>query len=176
VRKLLLYGFLGLMCYHLLGFFTYFEWKRYAIKSDVKNVLEHSIHENRLIKFHFSEYEMNQIHWKNKHEFVLLGRYYDVFKLKKSKEGVFIECISDCEETKLFRKLNTITSFNLGNLDQNQPVNVWFKFVSEPMLLTSIKTTLPELKTINKRNGHVNYCKSISELHLFIETPPPDAI
>jgi hypothetical protein len=164
------------MCYHLLGFFTYFEWKRYAIKSDVRHVLEHSIHENRLIKFHFSEHEMSQIQWKNKHEFKLEGRYYDVFKLKKSKEGVFIECISDNEETKLFSKLSTITSFNIGNLDKNQPVHVWFKFLSEPMLLTSIKTILPELKCFKEHNGHVNYCKSNSELHLFIETPPPDAI
>ena len=175
VRKLFLFGFLGLMCYHLLGFFTYFEWKKLAIKKEVKQAIKHSVPEEQLIRFHFTFHETQQLTWVKSHEFILNGHYYDVIHKAKNKNGYFFKCISDDQETVLFSQLRSITSFNISHSGENQPVNIWFKFLSEPMELLPLSTfewpdfenqTSAPLKT-HRENFYSTF--------IFIETPPPDS-
>ena len=176
VRKLLLYGFLGLMCYHLLGFFTYFEWKRYAINKEIKHELKHAVPEDQLIQFHFTNHEVNQLKWVKSHEFILNGHYYDVLKKVKTKNGFFYHCISDDQETILFKQLKSMTSFNISHSGKDQPINVWFKFLSEPMeeLHTSLDYSMNRIK--QKSSLLKSYKESLYSLYLPTETPPPDFI
>ena len=176
MRKLLLYGFLGLMCYHLLGFFTYFEWKRYAINKQIKHELKHAVPDNQLIQFHFTHHEINQLKWVKSHEFILNGHYYDVLKKEKTKHGFFFHCISDDQETTLFKQLKSMTSFNLSHSGKDQPVNVWFRFLSEPMELLPLSTfewlDLEGQKSAPFKTHEAKFYSSF----LFTETPPPDFI
>jgi len=173
VRKLLLYGFLGLMCYHLLGFFTYFEWKRYAINKQIKHELKHAVPENQLIQFHFTQHEISQLKWLKSHEFTLNGHYYDVLKKVKTKDGYFFHCISDEQETTLFKQLRSMTSFNISHSGKDQPVHVWFKFLSEPMepIQVSNHSFQPIIKTefLQKK-----YIRNFSNGVLSKEDPPPE--
>jgi hypothetical protein len=176
VRKLLLYGFLGLMCYHLLGFFTYFEWKRYAINKQIKHELKHAVPDSQLIQFHFTHHEINQLKWVKSHEFILNGHYYDVLKKEKTKHGFFFHCISDDQETTLFKQLKSMTSFNLSHSGKDQPVNVWFKFLSEPMeVLQSIEIDYGQVDT-QVSSGLTSYEEWSYSSCLSTETPPPDFI
>ncbi len=176
MRKLLLYGFLGLMCYHLLGFFTYFEWKRFEINQQVKHALKRAIPEKELTEFHFSLHEIQQLKWIKSHEFVLHGHYFDVIKKTKTSKGIFIQCISDDQETSLFKQLRTMTSVNLGNLGKDQPVNLWFKFLSEPMEKhVEYELNIPkEFKTVSEQN-QVRIC-FLTNSSLFQEDPPPQML
>ena len=176
MRKLLLYGFLGLMCYHLLGFFTYFEWKKMSIKKEVKKAIKHSVPESQMIRFHFTFHEANQLTWVKSHEFILNGHYFDVIHKAKNKNGYFFKCISDNQETVLFSQLRSITSFNISHSGENQPVNVWFKFLSEPMELLSMSTFgLPHFE-VQKSDQLKTHEENFYSTFIFIETPPPDFI
>ncbi len=175
MRKLLLYGFLGLMCYHLLGFFTYFEWKRYAINNEIKHELKHAVPENQLTQFHFTNHEIHQLKWVKSHEFILNGHYYDVLKKEKTKNGFFFHCISDDQETTLFKQLKSMTSFNLSHEGKDQPVNIWFKFLSEPMELIQWDTySIEPRKTADLTEKR--YVQHFSNALLFKEDPPPQII
>lgn len=174
MRKLLLYGLLGLMCYHLLGFFTYFEWKKMAIQKEVKQAIKHSVPESQLIRFHFTFHEANQLTWVKSHEFILNGHYFDVIHKAKNKNGYFFKCISDDQETALFSQLRSITSFNISHSGENQPVNVWFKFLSEPMevVTATLDYSLNEIEqnsSVLKFYEEFFYSSFVST-----ETPPPD--
>jgi hypothetical protein len=173
---MLLYGFLGLMCYHLLGFFTYFEWKRYAINKQIKHELKHAVPENQLIQFHFTQHEISQLKWLKSHEFTLNGHYYDVLKKVKTKDGYFFHCISDEQETTLFKQLRSMTSFNISHSGKDQPVHVWFKFLSEPMELLVFMRNSGNNVIHPKSISNIAYQAFNSKSFLFIETPPPDFI
>ncbi len=176
MRKIILFGFLGLMCYHLLGFFTYFEWKRMVIKKEVKHAIKHSVPEGQLIRFHFTLHEAKQLKWVKSHEFILNGHYFDVINKAKNKNGYFFKCISDDQETVLFSQLRSITSFNISHSGDNQPVNVWFKFLSEPMEVvhTSIDDSIREIT--QKSSVLTPYEESFYSSFSSTETPPPDFI
>ncbi len=176
VRKLILYGFLGLMCYHLLGFFTFFEWKRYHVRKEVKHMIKHSVPESQLVHFHFSPHELHQLKWVKSHEFILNGHYYDVIKKAKSIDGYFFKCIRDDQETQLFSQLRSMTSFNLSHSGENQPVNVWFKFLSEPMEV--VHTSLDYAMNVMEQNKSLfaSHEESFYSFFLSTETPPPDFI
>ena len=174
MRKLLLFGFLGLMCYHLLGFFTYFEWKRMIIQKEVKHAIKHAVPESQLIRFHFTFHETQQLKWVKSHEFVLNGHYFDVIHKAKDKNGYFFKCISDDQETILFKQLKSMTSFNLSHSGKDQPVNVWFKFLSEPMeVLQRIEIDYGQVDT-QVSSGLTSYEEWSYSSSLSTETPPPD--
>jgi hypothetical protein len=176
VRKLFLFGFLGLMCYHLLGFFTYFEWKRMSIKKEVKHAIKHAVPESQLIRFHFTFHETQQLKWVKFHEFILNGHYYDVIHKAKNKNGYFFKCISDDQETVLFSQLRSITAFSVSHSGENQPVNVWFKFLSEPMEVvhTSLNYAINVFE--QKSSLFASHEEWSYSLYLSTETPPPDFI
>ncbi len=161
------------MCYHLLGFFTYFEWKKMSIKKEVKQAIKHSVPESQLIRFHFTFHEAHQLKWVKSHEFILNGHYFDVIHKAKNKNGYFFKCISDDQETVLFSQLRSFTSFNISHSGENQPVNVWFKFLSEPMetivlVASVISPDFPMKSQQNCLNKVFN-----SKTSLFQEDPPP---
>ncbi len=174
MRKIILFGFLGLMCYHLLGFFTYFEWKRMVIKKEVKHAIKHSVPEGQLIRFHFTLHEAKQLKWVKSHEFILNGHYFDVINKAKNKYGYFFKCISDDQETVLFSQLRSITSFNISHSGENQPVNMWFKFLSEPMEVVDSLDDYSIKGIAKKISVGTSYEEIFYSSFLSTETPPPD--
>ena len=147
-----------------------------SIKKEVKQAIKHSVPESQLIRFHFTYHEANQLTWVKSHEFILNGHYFDVIHKAKNKNGYFFKCISDDQETVLFSQLRSITSFNISHSGENQPVNVWFKFLSEPMELLSMSTFgLPHFE-VQKSDQLKTHEENFYSTFIFIETPPPDFI
>jgi hypothetical protein len=145
-----------------------------SIKKEVKQAIKHSVPESQLIRFHFTYHEANQLTWVKSHEFILNGHYFDVIHKAKNKNGYFFKCISDNQETVLFSQLRSITSFNISHSGENQPVNVWFKFLSEPMELLSMSTFgLPHFE-VQKSDQLKTHKENFYSTFIFIETPPPD--
>ena len=145
-----------------------------SIKKEVKQAIKHSVPESQLISFHFTYHEANQLTWVKSHEFILNGHYFDVIHKAKNKNGYFFKCISDDQETVLFSQLRSITSFNISHSGENQPVNVWFKFLSEPMELLSMSTFgLPHFE-VQKSDQLKTHEENFYSTFIFIETPPPD--
>ena len=147
-----------------------------AIKKEVKHAMKHAVPEGQLIRFHFTQHEMNKLHWVKSHEFILNGHYYDVIHKAKNKNGYFFKCISDDQETILFSQLKSITSFNISHSGENQPVNVWFKFLSEPMEIVHTSMDYSMNGMGQKSSLFASYEESFYSSFLSTETPPPDFI
>lgn len=144
------------------------------IQKEVKHAIKHAVPESQLIRFHFTFHETQQLKWVKSHEFVLNGHYFDVIHKAKDKNGYFFKCISDDQETTLFKQLKSMTSFNLSHSGKDQPVNVWFKFLSEPMeVLQSIEIDYGQVVT-QVSSGLTSYEEWSYSSCLSTETPPPD--
>jgi hypothetical protein len=133
VRKFILFGFIALLLYQLIGFFTFIEVEHYLIRKDIKTAIKESVPENQLISFHFTNKESKKLRWIKPNEFQLLGRFYDVIKKKKRNGVWYFQCIDDRQETALFKKLDFATASNLVNSPYQNPVHGWLKLMNEPM-------------------------------------------
>jgi hypothetical protein len=147
-----------------------------VIKKEIKHAIKHSVPEGQLIRFHFSFHETQQLKWVKSHEFILNGHYYDVIHKAKNKNGYFFKCISDDQETELFSQLKSMTSYNISHSGENQPLNVWFKFLSEPMEVVHSMQDYSMLEIAQKSSGLKSYEELFFSFFLSTETPPPDFI
>jgi hypothetical protein len=174
VRKFLLYGFLALLSYQFVGFFTFVELEHYFIRKEIKKAIKLSVPENQLIKFHFTAKESQKLNWVKPHEFRLNGRFYDVVHKQKVKGIWYFQCIDDIQETKLFKKLNSAVAANLVSSSEQHPVHGWLKLMNEPMEpLQAFQFTFD---VFDKNNSQVQ--KSYLNLYLTrehsVSTPPPE--
>ena len=145
-----------------------------VIKKEVKHAIKHSVPEGQLIRFHFTLHEAKQLKWVKSHEFILNGHYFDVINKAKNKNGYFFKCISDEQETVLFSQLRSITSFNISHSGENQPVNMWFKFLSEPMEVVDSLDDYSIKGIAKKISVGTSYEELFYSSFLSTETPPPD--
>ncbi len=133
VRKFLLLGFIALLTYQFVGFFTFVEIEHYFIRKEIKKAIKLSVPENQLIKFHFTAKESQKLNWVKPHEFRLNGRFYDVVHKHKVNGIWYFQCIDDRQETALFEKLDFATADNLVNSSEQHPIHGWVKLMNEPM-------------------------------------------
>lgn len=133
MRKFFLFGFIALLIYQFVGFFTFVELEHYFIRKQIKKAIKLSVPENQLIQFHFTTKESQKLNWVKPHEFRLNGRFYDVVHKHKSNGVWFFQCIDDRQETVLFEKLDFATANNLVNSSEQHPVHGWLKLMNEPM-------------------------------------------
>jgi hypothetical protein len=174
VRKFILFGFIAVLSYQFVGFFTFVELEHYFIRKQIKKAIKLSVPENQLIQFHFTTKESQKLHWVKPHEFKLNGRFYDVLHKRKSNGVWFFQCIDDRQETVLFEKLDFATANNLVNSSEHHPVHGWLKLMNEPMepIEFYVLSLLHfDLKSQNINDIEVNLYRS---KYLSLVAPPPE--
>ncbi len=83
----------------------------------MKMALKNGVPEDQRIRFNFTQKEYKALIWIKSNEFVLKGNYFDVITTDFS-DGLFtLDCISDQQETVLFKDLNKQVNKNLGDND-----------------------------------------------------------
>jgi hypothetical protein len=174
VRKFTLFGFITLLSYQFVGFFTFVELEHYFIRKDIKTVIKASVPENQLISFHFTIKESKKLRWIKPHEFQLHGRFYDVIKKKKHNGVWYFRCIDDREETTLFKKLDFAAASNLVNSPNQHPVHGWLKLMNEPIEpISSLEVKLLNF-AINDTQSMGSALNHYLSRFLPILVPPPE--
>ncbi len=134
VRRIFSVLVLLIATWQIVGFFSYFEWEHYHNRKDIKKALKHSVPENQLKEFDFTNKEIKNLTWIKSHEFKLNGRFYDVIKKTPTKNGFHFKCIDDVQETALFQKLDESTAVNLNNSSSSSPLKHWLKLLKTPFV------------------------------------------
>lgn len=174
MRKFILFGFIALLSYQFVGFFTFVELEHALIRKQIKKAIKFSVPEEQLISFHFTSKESAQLQWVKPHEFKLRGRYYDVIHKIKTNGIWYFKCIDDQQETALFKKLDFATASNLVNTPDQHPVHGWLKLMNEPMEPISsfeVKLLHFEIKALQLYGSTLDHYLS-SFLPLLV--PPPE--
>ena len=174
VRKFILFGFIALLSYQFVGFFTFVELEHYFIRKQIKKAIKLSVPENQLIQFHFTAKESHKLNWVKPHEFRLNGRFYDVIYKHKTNGVWYFQCIDDRQETVLFEKLDFATANNLINSSEQHPVHGWLKLMNEPMepIEFYVLSLLHfDLKSEKMNDFGVNHYRS---KYLALVAPPPE--
>lgn len=171
----MLIGFLALLCYQIIGFFTFIEIEHYLIRKEIKRAIKQAVPENQLIHFHFTPKERQKLNWLKPHEFRFNGRFYDVVHKKKINGVWHFKCIDDIQETVLFEKLAFATADNLVNTPDQHPIHGWLKLMNEPMEpLDLFHLSWIDCQQTNLKFTH--YLQLASTAHLQDLAPPPQSI
>ena len=122
-----------------------------------------------IFKLSLKDYK-SRLHWRDKNEFELEGKMYDVIKIEESNDGFIIYCLHDEKEEKLISNFNKL---NEGRQEQKSFVTVHH----HSNILYAVKNESVFFKIINNINSLP--CLSASSYHsvsLDITTPPPRKI
>ena len=176
MRKLISFGLLFLFLWQIGGYLIEFQFESTRIRKEIKKLTKEAVPRNQLVHFRFTQNEINSLTWVKSHEFRKDGHFYDVvWKKNLGNEKYELQCISDDQETQLFEKLDQYVSSNIANPNPSKPIKNWSKLFfgnylpNEPIPNPQLQKVFSEQKY-----NHFYYQSSVSEHHLFIETPPPN--
>lgn len=89
----------------------------------MKTALKSGVSENEQIQFQFNQKEYADLVWVKSNEFILNGNYFDVITSTFNGETYTLNCISDHQETQLFKDLHKEVTKNLGDDSSDLPHN-----------------------------------------------------
>lgn len=128
MRNLLLYTILFLFFWQIVGVNVGFEIAHSKIKKEVKLVLKSGVPKDERVIFSFSEDEVGSLIWVKKNEFVYKDSFFDVIERSENQGQTVLECISDKQETVLFKNLASIVDNNLSDQNDDGLVKAIKKF------------------------------------------------
>jgi hypothetical protein len=175
VRNLLLYTILFLFIWQIVGVSVGFEIAHSKIKKEVKLLLKNGVPKDERVIYSFSNDEIGLLIWVKKNEFIYNDSFFDVIERSENKGQTVLECISDKQETVLFKNLASIVDSNLSDQNDDGLVRTVKKF--NVKYLSVEELGLYDLKTLDfEPSSFVNHL-SEQPLNGFvgIEIAPPEA-
>lgn len=137
-------------------------------------MIKRGVPQKQLIAFQFNQKEIKELVWHKKHEFELDGHMYDIVYKGISKKGIhYFKCVSDDQETQLFKDLKQYVSSNLGDEKNSQSLSKFFKLVQVPFVLNDDNLPLEKSLLILLSNDFFQYTFQLETIEPSIDTPPP---
>ena len=175
MRKLVSFSLFLLIAWQIIGFVAYFEFTHYQLKKEIKLVLKQGVPKNKLVIFEFDTNQLEELIWLKKNEFNFQGNLFDVVRSHETAEGkTYMECISDTQETQLFKKLSQTVSINLGDDQNPTPLSNWLKTLHFPLNLAFFEIEIPNLYKTCLPRPNFHFEGSILHPIGEIESPPPE--
>ena len=176
MRRILSFLLFCIISWQLIGFVGYFEFSKFKIKKELKSLIKRGVPQKQLIAFQFNQKEIKELVWHKKHEFELVGHLYDIVYKGTSKKGIhYFKCVSDDQETQLFKDLKQYVSSNLGDEKNPQSLSKFFKLVQVPFVLNEIDFTLEKFLPILLSKDFFQFTFQLETIDPSIDTPPPNS-
>jgi hypothetical protein len=142
----------------------------------MKSLIKRGVPQKQLIAFQFNQKEINDLVWHKKHEFELNGHLYDIVYKGISKKGIhYFKCVSDDQETQLFKDLKQYVSSNLGDEKNSQSLSKFFKLVQVPFVLNEVTFILKKPSSIILKKDYFTYKYQLVTTNSSVDTPPPNS-
>lgn len=156
---------LFLISFQSFGTYPLFEFRLYQIKKLIKTKIKKGVPKNEL----FEIVDSDKIIWKESHEFTINGHYFDIVESKTINDKQIYLCISDEQETKLFKDLDNKTRKTAKNDNYLKLLSTFFllNYLSEKKEI-KFQSTLTE--TLRKP---IFFSLKILQNYFEIDTPPP---
>lgn len=117
---------LALLIFHFMGSQLLFHIQRSQVRKEVKLRIKQGVPEEQMLIFRFSTAApgLQNLQWENPHEFRFRGRMYDVVRQHTANDSIYLYCIDDQQETRLFATLSELVDnqLNQGPAREQQQV------------------------------------------------------
>lgn len=107
MNRFLSWSLLILFLVNTGGFYYVFKFKEYRIKKEIKTKIKLGVNEEELKTFVLTASNQHKFKWKHSKEFQFNGNMYDVvYRTKQADGSEILKCVSDAQETVLFKHLD----------------------------------------------------------------------
>jgi hypothetical protein len=168
---LLLFIFL----HNAIGVGVIFKLQQQQVRREIKRQLRRRVADNELRCFNLSKSDYRQLNWvRLDDEFQLEHEMFDVVRKEQKNDSVFLFCINDKQEARLFAGLAEIFKRSAdSNAPAKRAAKKLFKFFTTVYLKAKDESVFNEHQ-FSKLNSR--YCSFYSSPPLIIESPPPQLI
>lgn len=165
LKKSLSVVVLSIFLVHFAGFYIYFFVQLRQVRQEMRLKLKAFPEEKlELIKLSAAEYQKAKV---EDHEIKVDGKMYDIARVEKQEEQIFVYCVHDAAEDNLLAFLDKILSLPLK--DKNIPSDV-LQFFSLNYLRTQWSFFTPEFYI---SQAFTPYAETLSQFTSAKITPPP---
>lgn len=120
MRKIAVITMLFILCFNSLGYFIVHEYAKQKIKKEIKTLIKQQVPDEELVVFLLDEQNAGEFQWIHSREFRHNGTMYDVVRVEVISETTRkLHCVTDHQETRLFKNLHRMVS----NTMQSNPAN-----------------------------------------------------
>ncbi len=142
------------------------------VKSEVKEMLIHSLNPNELVEFRMSPTESSQLNWINDHEFSIDGLMYDVVSRSDDESEILFVCFPDKQETELNERLDEMRMMAWGRHIPSKKNQAYFISFMKNMFFHNSPSVLPSYENFKTHSSPYSYFDSKIEMSIFL--PPPE--
>ncbi len=107
-----------LFAFQSAGVFLLFQVKQQEIRSEIKQRIKQGVPEEELVVLTFPNAVLkssgDDFRWIHEREFIYHGQLYDIVKRVPGSDSTTFHCISDEEETLLFKNLDHMVNREMG--------------------------------------------------------------
>jgi hypothetical protein len=159
------------LLYQLIGCMALFSIIKKAHHAIVKNILIYQISASNLVIFKFSasNFDFQQ------DELIHNGHYYDIVRIEKQKEEVYVYCYDDAKETNLVANYKNIIVENITkDVDFQHKTQFIFKYFIKEFLFQNTSELLLPFVAPFKKSKSIALFLLFSSIKLPCITPPPE--
>ena len=171
-KYLIAAGMVLLLISHGIIQFGMFELVQKNIRSEIADQINRGIpqHQQVIFRFGINDNRNNsiQIDWKDKNEFRLDGKMYDIIKTETSEDSVYLYCMTDPEESELYSILDKLIEDDSENSDKENRFNNYFSHFYS----SSQQNNFHKIFQSENRYDGGTAC-SLLDGDLSLTTPPP---
>lgn len=178
LKKSLSILFLSAFILDLAGIFVVFKIEQFNIRKEIKRQIKRGIDDDDLHLFSLTQKEYDELNWVREDiEFRSDSSMFDIVRLEKNRDSIFLYCVNDKEEAILFAQLDDMvkkkTEQNSNSPDS--PANKVVKLFKLFNYVENINDSYQGIFTIS-RNVFIE--KNVCYLLPFIaiDNPPPDTV
>lgn len=172
MKKLLSIVLLAVLLYHIGGIFVVFKFQQNAIRKEIKTAIKQGVPKEELHLLTFTAANYQELEWHNHKEFRYRGVMYDIVrKTINHTTSVTFECVSDTDETELFKDLDQLAD---QEMDERQQTRLFVKLL---MLTFYVQTdSCINLEKVAASAPFVSPLvnEGISEKHNLTGSQPPE--
>lgn len=115
----------------LAGMFVWLQWKKDAVKREVKASIQAGLQEEELVLLKFGPEELAELEWEDEGEFEFKRQMYDLVRMEQRGDSTFFWCWWDNEESRLEAQLHALIDQILGQdgprREKQQQLDRYFK-------------------------------------------------
>lgn len=145
MKQLISWIILLLFLTNIGGFFYVFKIKEYAIKKEIKTKIKKDVPKDELCTFIITDANSHKFEWEHSKEFRFNGMMYDVVYKTVNDDGTTtLECVSDVQETQLFKDLNNYLVKEITNQNNGKhPLVEFHNFLNNLIFIPDVTCIYP---------------------------------
>ncbi len=160
------------LCFNSVGYYGLHLITKNKIRQEIKMKIKQQVPTDELVKIEYSSSNQSEFYWIHDREFRYKGTMYDIVSREKVSENLTIlHCVTDHQETQLFKDLDTYVKNNMDSQKGSRQASSLYSNLMFSLFPPSNQVCFNETEI--KTNNWYHYNDLYRSPLISINFPPP---